>query len=116
MLAICSAADPRPNSYEWGPGPTEQHWRCAVPGTRGEERSSDVIRLQRREAVEGDGRVSRRIRARSLDQHLVADLQADRQVVRLLLVHHVNRVAGRAGKHAGAEPVAVAWGLDRIPD
>jgi len=38
------------------------------------------------------------------------------RLVRLLLVHHIDRVAGRTGKHAGAEPVAVARRLDRIPD
>src|SRR6266852_6003221 len=62
---------------------------------------SDVIGLQRRKAVEGDRGIGRGIGAGALDQHLVADLEAHRQVVRLPLVHHVDRVAGGAGQHAG---------------
>src|SRR5882757_8231800 len=61
---------------------------------RGVALLSDVNGLQRREAVEGDGGVGRRIRPGAHDQHLVADLQADREVVRLLLVEHVGRVTG----------------------
>ena len=89
--------------------------QCAGKGRQGEPASrdcSDDVGLQRREAVEGDRRVGRRIGAGALDQHLVADLQADRQLIRLLLVQHVGRVAGRAGEHAGcrfASPSRGVW-------
>src|SRR5450759_1313808 len=77
---------------------------------------SDVVGLQRREAVEGHRRVGRRVGAGALDQHLVADLQAHRQRVRLLLVQHVGRVAGRAGQHARAHGVGVPRRADRVAD
>ena len=57
------------------------------PGLR--EATSDAVGPQRREAVEGDRRVGRRVGAGALDQHLVADRQRDRQVVGRLLVEHV---------------------------
>src|SRR5579864_9779741 len=75
----------------------------------------DVERLQRRKAVEGHGRVGRRIGAGAFDQHLVADLEAYRQRIRHLLVQHVGRIAGRAGEYARPE-LAAAAGADRIAD
>src|SRR5712691_7438051 len=80
------------------------------------DRPSDVVGLQRWKAVEGDRRIGRGVGAGAFDQHLVADLEAHRQVVRLLLVQHVDRIAGRPGEHAGRERVAVARGPDRIAD
>ena len=62
--------------------------------------SLNVERFQRREAVEGHGRVGRRIGAGSLDQHFVADLKAHRQRIGQLLVQDVRRIAGRAGEYA----------------
>src|SRR5262245_60480747 len=77
---------------------------------------SDVVGLQRREAVERHRGVGRGVGAGTLDQHLVADLEADRQGIGLSFVHDVGRVAGRSRDHAGSEFVAVTRGTDRIPD
>src|ERR1700722_9965067 len=68
----------------------------------------DVIGLQRREAVERHRRVGRGVGPSALDQHFVADLETDRQLVRLLLIAHVHRVAGRACEHAGTGLATVA--------
>src|SRR5215510_7385338 len=75
---------------------------------------SDVIGLQRREAVERHRRVGRRVSAGALNQHLVTDLQADREHVGLLLVQDVGGVAGRSRQHAGCQGVAVPRGADWI--
>ena len=77
---------------------------------------SDDVGLQRLEAVEGNGRIGRRIGARALDQNLVADRQRDRQGIHVLLVHHVGRIAGRTGEHAGLHLVSVMRGADRVAD
>src|SRR5215475_6630180 len=77
---------------------------------------SDVVGLQRREAVEGHRGIGCRVRAGPFDQELVPDLQTERQHIRVLLVHHVGGVAGRAGQYAGAALVAVAWRADRVAD
>src|SRR6516165_1550949 len=75
---------------------------------------SDMDRLKRREAVEGDGGIGRRVSTGALDEHLVADLEAYRQQIRLLLVENVRRVAARAGHNAGGERLAVPRGADRV--
>src|SRR4249920_3215717 len=77
---------------------------------------SDVIGLQRREAVERHRGVGCRIGAGPLDQHLVTDLKADREHVGLLLVQHVGRVTGRAREHTRCQRVAVPRGADRVAD
>src|SRR6185437_15453545 len=58
------------------------------------------VGFKRREAVEADSRIGRRIGARSLDQHLTADLETDRQQIRLPFVKNIDRVAGRPGDDA----------------
>src|SRR5215475_7343036 len=63
----------------------------------GVETSLDADRLERREAVEGDRRVGRRVGAGRQDLDLVAGPQRQRQLVFGLLVQDVGRVAGRAG-------------------
>src|SRR6266436_2534704 len=73
-------------------------------------------RLQRREAVEPDRRIGRRIGAGAFDQDLVADLQANRQLIGRFFVQHVHRVAGRTGHYAWPRFAAVARRADRIPD
>src|SRR3954471_13457599 len=52
----------------------------------------DVHGLQRRKAVERHRGVGRSVGAGALDQHLVADLEAHGQLVRVALVQHVGRV------------------------
>src|SRR4051812_40651087 len=79
-------------------------------------RTSDVIRTQRRKAVERDRRVGRRIRPGAFDQHLVADLERNRQRVRYLLVKHVGRVAGRPREHARRHLRAVMGCADGVAD
>src|SRR3954453_16691664 len=76
----------------------------------------DVHRLQRREAVEAHRRIGRRVGAGALDQHLVADLEAYWELVRLPPVQHTGRVARRPGEHARAKLVAVPRCLDRVAD
>src|SRR5580658_6232587 len=71
--------------------------------------------LQRREAVESDRRIGRRVGTGPFDQHFVADLKAYRQRVRHLFVEHVGRIAGRSCKHAWAE-LAIARSSDGIAD
>src|SRR6187455_2196217 len=75
---------------------------------------SDVIGLQRREAVECYRGVGRRIGAGPLDQHFVADLETDREHVWLLLVQHVGGIAGRSREHARCQRVAIPRGADRV--
>src|SRR5262249_8389871 len=77
---------------------------------------SDVISPQRRESVERHGRIRCRIGTRALDQHLVADLETDGQIVGTPLVQHVSAVAGRPGKHARSCLIAVARGANWIAD
>src|SRR5262245_41478944 len=79
-------------------------------------RGSDVIGLQWRKSIEGHGRVGRRVGAGALDQDLVADLKTDRQHVWLLLVEHVDRVAGRTRQNARGGLAAVARRPDRVAD
>src|SRR5579871_5389784 len=72
--------------------------------------------LERCEAVESDRCIGRRVGAGAFDQDLVADLQADRQLVRRFLVEHVHGVAGRTGQHARSGLTAVARRADGIAD
>src|ERR1700730_17185350 len=105
---------PRINLHCW-------HWGCGRSLLRrlrdGPDRCgvSDVIRRQGREAVERDRCVGGGISARTLDQNLVADLEAD-GLVGLLLIKHVRRITGRAGKHAGRERASIVWRADGITD
>jgi hypothetical protein len=72
----------RPSSRSRSKGPAATARRSSRPRSRSgrnrriaDEQHSDVEGLQRREAVEGDRGVGRRVGAGALDQHLVADLQ-----------------------------------------
>src|SRR4051794_16801080 len=75
-----------------------------------------MVRLQRRDAVEGDGGVGRGVGAGALDQQLVSDLERDRQRIRRLLVQHVHRIAGRACEDARRHLRAVVRGTNRVAD
>src|SRR5215216_4469485 len=86
-----------------------------TPQAQSEMRADD-IGLERREAVEGYGRIGRGIGTGSLDQNLIAYRERDRQIVGLLLVEHVGTVAGRARDNAGRLRIAVARRGDRIAD
>src|SRR5580658_3684599 len=88
---------------------------CADAGAGGPP-SSDVKGAQRSEAVEGYRCVGRGVGPGAFDQHLVADLEADRQIIGALLVQHVGGVAGRACEHARSDLVAVMRRLDRVAD
>src|SRR6476646_8482651 len=77
---------------------------------------SDVIGLQRRDAVERHRRVGRRIGPGAFDQQLVDDLERHRKRIRALLVQHVGAVAGRAGEHARGHVRAVMRGADGVTD
>src|SRR6516165_683722 len=72
----------------------------AQAGGRAGASGSDVEGLQRLEAVESHGSVGCGIGASALDQHPIANFEADREHVGLLLVQHVGRVAGRLGEPA----------------
>src|SRR6185437_15156636 len=67
---------------------------------------SDAVCLERREAVEADRRVARRIGAGRQDLDLVADREIERQLVLGSLVEDVGAVAGRAGDHRRADGAA----------
>src|SRR5690348_5417301 len=73
-----------------------------------ETRASDADRLERREAVEGNRRVGRRVGPGREDLDLVARLQRERQLVLRLLVEDIGRIAGRPGQHDRSHARAVA--------
>src|SRR5581483_11131843 len=100
----------RPNATRRRPGDA-----AALAGQPGSG-ASDAIGLERREAVEIDRAVARRVRAGAQDLDLVADLQVHRQAIGGLLVEDVGAVAGRAGEHDRAGRRAVARRRDRVLD
>src|SRR5262249_31473654 len=83
-----SGVDKRRRGLSQGPVATP---RC--------QKSLNADRLERREAVEGDRRIGRRVGAGREDLDLVAGLERQRQLVLGLFVENVGRVAGRTRQH-----------------
>src|SRR6516165_6388590 len=71
---------------------------------------------QRRKTVESYRRISSGIRASPFDQHRIADLEADRQLVRPYLIKDVGTVAGRSGKDARPDLVPIPRCANGITD
>src|SRR3984957_11232513 len=80
------------------------------------ETTSDHIGLKRREAVEADRGIGRRVSDRSLDHDLGANLERNRQHIWLLLVQDVDRVATWPRDDAGAKRGVVKIRADRVAD
>src|SRR5690348_2608924 len=77
---------------------------------------SDAVGLERREAVEADRRIARRVGAGAEDLDLVADREIERHEIGRLLVKDVGAVAGRPGEYHRPGRAAVARRRDRILD
>src|SRR5262249_47088455 len=71
---------------------------------------------QRRKTVESYRRICSGIRASPFDQHRIANLEADRQLVRPLLIEDVGTVAGRSGKDARPDLVPIPRRANGITD
>src|ERR1019366_9906616 len=70
----------------------------------------------RREAVEPNRGIGRRISTRSFDQHFRPDFKANGKEIGFLLVKHIDGVATRSGNHARLGGLAIESGPDWIAD
>src|SRR3546814_3549812 len=77
---------------------------------------SDEILLERRKAVETDRRVGRGVRAGAEDFKLVADREAERQLITGTVIEHVHLIAGRPGEHDRTKRTAVLRRADAVLD